>query len=204
MGFSEKFLSWLDGFNLEAGEDATTTAAHPTSATVDPDPPKPAPPDPVPAPAPQEARPVESTQTVATSAESEELIRLRAENRRLLLARIQDAGKVFASQRTLEQRAFPGEEPHIVAAYVQAALDDERLGTEADAPSRVQLLSNLFAARVSISHLTAEGLGTAVAQVISHRASAPDREKDPVSADRKAELLGHSPLGKTVRNGTSS
>lgn len=217
MGLRDKFFSMLDSLdpalidnqpdtaasapvvntsispvNTTIPGSANTTTVVPTAEPVS-----------TPAPEAREARPVENTTPHVTSDVNDELIRLRAENRRLLLARIQDAGRVFASQRVAEQKAFPGEEEHIVAAYVQAALDDEKLGVEDGQPTRVTLLGNMFASRVSVSHLTAEGLGSAVAQVISHRASAPNRETDAVPADRKAQLLGHSPLGRTVLNGTS-
>jgi ClpP class serine protease len=145
--------------------------------------------------------PVEDPMTSPTPAVDSlaaEMATLKAENARLRYQNYQIAAEGFADKCVTEMRAFPGEKPALVEAYVQAAKDDESLGTDSGRPSRVQLLANLLSARPSVATLTAEALAPKTYEALSQRASGSSDPNQPMSEDRKLTLLGASPLGRTA------
>lgn len=180
---------------------ATMTTSLVTSTIEGLQPPTVVPPpeDPAPSPTALEVAMPDTQITPPVDSTQAEMAALRAENQRLRAAAYQAQGEQFADAKIQEMRAFPAERGHLVALYVQAATDDERLGTTTDGSLRTQMLANAIAARTSVSFLTAEAIGPTAMQAISQRVTAASKDPNaPMTEVETNKLLGMSPLGKTL------
>jgi len=183
MGLREKFLELIGDLPVEAQEETTVSASN--GQTVVPTPTASAL---VPSPAPD--------------ANAARVAALEAENRRLRLQNHQVQAAAFADRVISEMRAFPGEREHLMALYVQAALDDEH-GPGLDGTLRTQLIVNAVAARTSVKHLTAEALSPMTLAAIQTHAAPPKSADAPITPERRAQLHGYSTIGRNL-NGSAN
>lgn len=117
--------------------------------------------------------------------------------------RIATQAAAFADGEIAAGRAYPAERMAMVASFAQAAQDDEATAAvvtfgEGQQGSRMDALKAMFAARPKHG-LTEEQMPAALqgATVLMNRET-PAGKDGPMSAERKAELLGMTPLGKAV------
>lgn len=157
----------------------------------------------------------ESPEAAQTRAEME---RLRTEVETLKRQRIETEAVAFADAQIYAGRAFPAEREAIIAALTQAALLDGAPGAQAaggaEGQSMAGVVKALYAQRPPHG-LTQEQMPTAPAPPASATVGAeagphlrvlpnpqetqiPDKEKRPVSAERKDELLAQTSLGQAA------
>lgn len=136
----------------------------------------------------------------------ERIAALESANRDLRIARIQEQAVAYAQTTITAGRAFPVEEGHIVADFVQASLDDEVLGAVSTADgtktTRVALLRARYDARPD-NMLTKEQLGHAAFVLgsslpVTPRTGAADA---PASPEEVRKLIEATPLGRAAMQG---
>jgi len=141
--------------------------------------------------------------------ESAEVTRLKAALVKATADRITSDATHFADDQIAAHKALPAERESIIAAFAQAAQDDGAHGvvTFADGhtSSRVAQLTAMFSARPAHT-LTQELIKTEQsAAVFANQTAQPGRATDaaqPMSKERRAELLGLTGLGRDVlKNG---
>jgi ClpP class serine protease len=221
MSLRDKFNAWLDSVDGAAvsgsadqeaaivSQNLPAAAPQPPATTSPPTRSQPQP--------PPQALPQPEAESVPPAVASR-LAELEAQNARLRMERITERAQTFAREQLSALRAMPAEQATIVALYAQMAVDDERLGGLAQADGttvlRTTLLANLYAARPSRRELTDDALGSAVAQVLTDRASESKSRRDPnapmTPAERAEMLRALGPEGEAIlaeeaaagRNGT--
>jgi hypothetical protein len=167
-----------------------------------------APNPPQPTPQPQPA-PTPATATMSHESQ-EEIARLRAENRRLTVERIQHRATTYVNDQVREGRVMPAEREALIATYCQALLDDAALPgvtmSDGSTSNRVALLEAQVAARpkhqLDIEALPADIYKTL--QTFSHTPT--DQTRAGTDKDTIDGLMAKTPLGKQViadRNGAS-
>lgn len=140
----------------------------------------------------------------ARTGRDEEIARLQAENQRLLMERFQAEAETFATKYISGKRAFPAEREHMIAAFIQASMDDRVLGSLEAGQSRVAMLTTLFDARPG-HQLTTEQLVPALARVLEGTEKPISQDDDRMLSDAEVDkLLEKTVLGssiKRMRNG---
>lgn len=144
--------------------------------------------------------------TATPPAESAETQALRERLAALEAERIADRAVAFAEAEIRAARALPAERAALVAAYTQAALDDQALGGQvtfavgADTKSgtRVEALTALCGARQPHQLTTEfvrqrEGVG-----VVANTARTTGSAEQPMSEERRRELLSKLPEGRAI------
>jgi len=146
--------------------------------------------------------PAEFAASTSTPAADPEKDALKARLATLEAEAIRSKAAAFAAGEIGAHRALPAEHDAIVAAYVQAALDDATYGTAtfAAGESRVARLTALFANRPAHT-LTQDQFSAGQGQVLTNQSNTPRQGDEPMSAERKAALYAAMSLPVPSLNG---
>jgi hypothetical protein len=152
---------------------------------------------------------------VTASADADEVKRLRDELAKAKAERITSDATHFADEQIAGHKALPAEREAIIAAFTQAAQDDGQHGAVTfddgkTSTSRVAQLKAMFAARPAHT-LTQELVKTQEGDAAAFAADNKTQQQrdlaaaQPMSKERRAELLGLTDIGRDVlRNGNGS
>lgn len=147
--------------------------------------------------------------SAALKAAQDEIDRLKAAAFTAQTERIQADAVAFAESEIDAKRSLPAERAYLITAFSTAATDDVLHPTavtfgEGKTGSRVDALKAAHAARTP-HQLTSEMVPTGEETALFNKGNADDPTKEkPLTAERRAELLGLSELGQTVLNGRRS
>lgn len=176
-------------------------------AGVDPDsetPPEPKP-DATPTPKPN-ADPA----VVSFGSENSEIVRLRAENARLLTERMTEQADAFAEGVIRDGRATLAEKPAIVEMHIQAAQDDLTSGkvmlASGKEGTRLDKLAAMFAAKPKFN-LTDERLPSMIHSAIVNLAKTEEGSKEDLSPATIQKIVEATPAGKAAmaaKNGAAA
>ncbi len=159
------------------------------------------------APSQQPAAPAQ-TNPATFSAATEREKALEAELQRERAKGILRDAEAFATKIINEERAFPMEKDAIIAAYSQAAVDDNRFGTVTFASgqqgNRVGVLTAAYEARPA-HQLTQEQIKPELQKILFNQTQTPDpNAPQDVTPEAIADYLRQTPLGQqalAARNG---
>jgi SPP1 gp7 family putative phage head morphogenesis protein len=152
---------------------------------------------------------------VTASADADEVKRLRDELAKAKAERITSDATHFADEQIAGHKALPAEREAIIAAFTQAAQDDGQHGAVTfddgkTSTSRVAQLKAMFTARPAHT-LTQELVKTQEGDAAAFAADNKTQQQrdlaaaQPMSKERRAELLGLTDIGRDVlRNGNGS
>lgn len=139
---------------------------------------------------------------------------LAAENRRLVAERINDRANAWAdSVIQTSKRAYMAEKDSMVAAYVQAAMDDASFkavqNPDGSTGTRVALLEAAYASRPQ--HMLDEetvkqgvhAMGAYASLFTQQASNTPSKPGEGVSEERRKALLGHTSQGRELLNGAA-
>lgn len=131
--------------------------------------------------------------------------------REALEEKFSDAAELFATQMTVGSKIFPAQSAYAASDLLTAKIDDALYGgsvkfvdgqgqlTEGTREEAVRARYHALP-KHSMTEKSIEGIknGSIAAHVLASTDKAPDRENDPVSEDRRKELLAASSLGQAV------
>lgn len=182
MSFKQKLAAWLNEQSDEPEAGAQTLIIKTEAPAVAPGAEQPAPP---------------------AAQESEEVTRLRAENKQLRTAQLEQRkatlkaeAEGFINEKIRLCEVLPAVAEGFIASYVRAGVDDDASPVAQGEQSRVALLKSQYAGRQP-HKLTEERTG---AQLPTGAQKLKDGDGDDgaVSEERSAELLAATPLGQAA------